>query len=334
MKIVLDVFGGDNAPQEILNGAKAALEKESDFELVLCGKKDIIDAYIKENALDGTRITVLDATEVITNDESPVDAVRNKPDSSIVKAYDYLNSDSDAKAFVSAGSTGAVLTGAVLLLKRIKGINRPALSPVLPTVTDKNVLLIDCGANTEPKAINLVQFAKMGSAFMKSVYGVESPKVGLLSNGTEDKKGNTLNKEAFPMLKEAGISFVGNMEAREILSGDYDVVVSDGFSGNIALKASEGTALSMFGLIKDGIMKGGLRAKLGYLLLKPVFKGVKKKMDYNDNGGAVLLGLQKIVVKSHGSSKAKVICNSILQAKNMVDSGIIEKIGEELSAKQ
>ena len=334
MKIVLDVFGGDNAPQEILNGAKAALEKESDFELVLCGKKDIIDAYIKENALDGTRITVLDATEVITNDESPVDAVRNKPDSSIVKAYDYLNSDSDAKAFVSAGSTGAVLTGAVLLLKRIKGINRPALSPVLPTVTDKNVLLIDCGANTEPKAINLVQFAKMGSAFMKSVYGVESPKVGLLSNGTEDKKGNTLNKEAFPMLKEAGISFVGNMEAREILSGDYDVVVSDGFSGNIALKASEGTALSMFGLIKDGIMKGGLRAKLGYLLLKPVFKGVKKKMDYNDNGGAVLLGLQKIVVKSHGSSKAKAICNSILQAKNMVDSGIIEKIGEELSAKQ
>lgn len=334
MKIVLDVFGGDNAPQEILNGAKAALEKESDFELVLCGKKDIIDAYIKENALDETRITVLDATEVITNDESPVDAVRNKPDSSIVKAYDYLNSDSDAKAFVSAGSSGAVLTGAVLLLKRIKGINRPALSPVLPTVTDSNVLLIDCGANTEPKAINLVQFAKMGSAFMKSVYGVECPKVGLLSNGTEDKKGNTLNKEAFPLLKEAGINFVGNMEAREILSGDYDVVVSDGFSGNIALKASEGTALGMFGLIKDGIMKGGLRAKLGYLLLKPVFKGVKKKMDYNDNGGAVLLGLQKIVVKSHGSSKAKAICNSILQAKNMVDSGIIEKIGEELSAKQ
>ena len=333
MKIVLDVFGGDNAPQEILNGAKAALEKESDFELVLCGKKDIIDAYIKENSLDETRITVLDATEVITNDESPVDAVRNKPDSSIVKAYDYLNADSDAKAFVSAGSTGAVLTGAVLLLKRIKGINRPALSPVLPTVTDKNVLLIDCGANTEPKAINMLQFAKMGSAFMKCVYGVKSPKVGLLSNGTEDKKGNTLNKEAFPMLKESGINFVGNMEAREILSGDYDVVVSDGFSGNIALKASEGTALGMFGLIKDGIMKGGLRAKLGYLLLKPVFKGVKKKMDYNDNGGAVLLGLQKIVVKSHGSSKAKAICNSILQAKNMVDSEIIEKIGEELSVK-
>ncbi len=333
MKIVLDVFGGDNAPQEILNGAKAALEKESDFELVLCGKKDVIDAYVEENALDVKRIIVLDATEVITNDESPVDAVRNKPDSSIVKAYDYLNSDSDAKAFVSAGSTGAVLTGAVLLLKRIKGINRPALSPVLPTVTDRNVLLIDCGANTEPKAINLVQFAKMGSAFMKSVYGVETPKVGLLSNGTEDKKGNTLNKEAFPMLKEAGINFVGNMEAREILSGDYDVVVSDGFSGNIALKASEGTALGMFGLIKDGIMKGGLRAKLGYLLLKPVFKGVKKKMDYNDNGGAVLLGLQKIVVKSHGNSKAKAICNSILQAKNMVESGIIEKIGEELSAK-
>lgn len=333
MKIVLDVFGGDNAPYEILNGAKDAMNEEKDFELVLCGKKDIIDAYVNDKGMDRDRITVLDASDVITNDESPVEAVRAKTESSIVKSLEYLNSDPDATAFVSAGSTGAVLTGAVLLLKRIRGINRPALSPVLPTVTDKNVLLIDCGANTEPKAINLVQFAQMGSAFMKSFYGIENPRVGLLSNGTEDKKGNTLNKEAFPLLKESGVNFAGNMEARDILSGDYDVVVSDGFSGNIALKASEGTALGMFTLIKNGIYSGGLRAKIGYLLLKPVFKSVKRKMDYNDNGGAVLLGLQKIVVKSHGSSKAKAICNSILQAKKMVESKIIEKIGEELSAK-
>lgn len=332
MKIVLDVFGGDNAPIEILNGAKMALDKESGFELVLCGHKEVIDKYIAEQNLDKGRVIVLDATDVISNEESPVEAVRNKPESSIVKAYDYLNSDADAKAFVSAGSTGAVLTGAVLLLRRIRGINRPALSPVLPTITDRNVLLIDCGANTEPKALNLLQFAKMGSAFMKCIYGVENPRVGLLSNGTEDKKGNTLNKEAFPLLKAAPLNFVGNMEAREILSGDYDVVVSDGFSGNIALKASEGTALGMFSLIKNGIMQGGLRAKIGYLLLKPVFKNVKKKMDYNDNGGAVLLGLQKIVVKSHGSSKAKAICNSILQAKNMVECGLVERIEEELSA--
>lgn len=333
MKIVLDVFGGDNAPYEILNGAKEAMNKEKDFELVLCGKKEVIDAYVNDKGMDRDRITVLDASDVITNDESPVEAVRAKTESSIVKSLEYLNSDPDATAFVSAGSTGAVLTGAVLLLKRIRGINRPALSPVLPTVTDKNVLLIDCGANTEPKAINLVQFAQMGSAFMKSFYGIENPRVGLLSNGTEDKKGNTLNKETFPLLKESGINFSGNMEARDILSGDYDVVVSDGFSGNIALKASEGTALGIFTLIKNGIYAGGLRAKIGYLLLKPVFKSVKRKMDYNDNGGAVLLGLQKIVVKSHGSSKAKAICNSILQAKKMVESKIIEKIGEELSAK-
>jgi len=333
MKIVLDVFGGDNAPEEILQGAKSALEEDNGFTLVLCGKREVIEKFVEENALDKSRIEVLDAYDVILNDESPVEAVRSKPESSIVKAYDYLNSDSEAKAFVSAGSTGAVLTGAVLLLKRIRGINRPALSPILPTVTDKNVLLIDCGANTEPKSVNLVQFALMGSAFMKSVYGIQEPKVGLLSNGTEDKKGNTLNKEAFPLIKESGVNFVGNMEAREILSGEYDVVVSDGFSGNIALKACEGTALTMFKLIKDGIYGGGLRAKFGYLLLKPVLKDLKHKLDYNDNGGAVLLGLQKIVIKSHGSSKAKAICNSILQAKLMVESGVMEKIGEELSAK-
>lgn len=331
MKIVLDVFGGDNAPEEILKGAKAALEVEQGFELVLCGRKDVIEKYVAENEVDMSRIEICDAKEVITNDDVPTEAIRTKRNSSINVAMDYLNSDPDAKGFVSAGSTGAVLTAAVLLLKRIRGINRPALSPVLPTVTDKNVLLIDCGANVEPKASNLVQFAQMGSAFAKCVFGVSEPKVALLSNGTEDKKGNTLNKEAFPLIKESGVNFIGNMEAREILSGDADVVVADGFSGNIALKACEGTALAMFSLIKEGIYAGGLRAKIGYLLLKPVFKGVKKKMDYNDNGGAVLLGLEKIVVKSHGSSKAKAICNSILQAKQMIDSGVVDKIREELN---
>ena len=333
MKIVLDVYGGDNAPAEILKGAQQALGSNGDFSLVLVGKAQVINAFIDENGLDKSRVEVIDAPEVITNDEVPTDAIRSKRDSSIVKAYDYMNENSDAQAFVSAGSTGAVLTGAVLLLKRIRGINRPALSPLLPTVTGKNVLLIDCGANVEPKAINLVQFAQMGSAYMKSVFGIELPRVALLSNGTEDKKGNTLNKEAFPLLKECGINFIGNMEAREILSGVADVVVCDGYSGNIALKACEGTALTMFSLIKDGIYAGGLRAKIGYLFLKPVFKQIKVKMDYNDNGGAVLLGLEKIVVKSHGSSKAKAIRNSILQAKNLVDSKLVESIGDQLCAK-
>lgn len=332
MKIVLDVYGGDNAPAEILKGAADAIKESDGFTLVLVGKEDVIQAFVKENDVDMSRIEIVNADEVISNEEVPTEAVRNKRNSSIVRALEYLNENEDAKGFVSAGSTGAVLTGAVLLLRRIRGINRPGLCPVLPTVTDKSVILIDCGANVEPKALNLVQFAQMGSAFMKCVQGVENPRIGLLSNGTESKKGNTLNKEAFPMLEESKVEFVGNIEARDILSGTVDVVVSDGFSGNIALKSCEGTALAMFSIIKDSIMAGGLRAKLGYLLLKPVFKNVKHRLDYNDNGGAVLLGLEKVVVKSHGSSKAKAIKNSILQAKNMIDRDIVGKIREELGA--
>lgn len=332
MKIVLDVFGGDNSPEEILKGAADALKREDGFTLVLVGKRKIIEEFLDSDGVDKSRVEILDAEDVITNDDSPSEAVRTKKDSSIVKALNYLNDNEDAKGFVSAGSTGAVLTGAVLLLRRIRGINRPALSPLLPTVTDKKVLLIDCGANVEPKPLNLVQFAQMGRAFMKSVYKIDEPKVGLLSNGTEEKKGNALNKETFPLLKEKlGSDFAGNMEAREILSGDYDVVVCDGYSGNIALKGCEGTALSMFSIIKKGIYAGGLRAKLGYLLLKPVFKEVKHKMDYNDNGGAVLLGLEKVVVKSHGSSKAKAICNSVLQAKQLIESDVVGKIREEMN---
>lgn len=331
MKIVLDVYGGDNAPAEILKGAADALKESDGFTLVLVGKAEVINTFVDENGMDRSRIEVVDAPEVITNDEVPTEAVRHKRDSSIVRSFEYLNEHEDAKGFVSAGSTGAVLTGAVLLLKRIRGINRPGLCPILPTtVADKNVMLIDCGANVEPKAVNLLQFAQMGSSFMKTVYGVSSPKVGLLSNGTEDKKGNTLTKEAFLLLKDSDQSFIGNLEARDILSGVADVVVSDGFSGNIALKSCEGTALAIFSILKDGIMAGGLRAKLGYLLLKPVFKKLKHSLDYNDNGGAVLLGLEKIVVKSHGSSKSKAIKNSILQAKNMIERDVVGKIREDL----
>lgn len=328
MKIVVDVFGGDNAPIEIVKGAIEAINSQNGFDLVLVGKKEEVNSLLGKESYDKSRVEVVDASDVITNDDIPSSAILQKKESSLVKALEYLNSDKEAKGFVSAGSTGAVLTGAVLLLKRIRGINRPALSPVLPTVNGKNVLLIDCGANVEPKPNNLVQFAIMGSAFMKSVMGLDNPRIGLLSNGTEDKKGSALNKEAFPLLKEADINFVGNVEARELLSGNIDVMVSDGYSGNICLKGCEGTALSMFSIIKDGIMKGGLRAKLGYLLLKPVLKDVKKRMDYNDNGGAVLLGLEKVVIKSHGSSKAKAIKNSILQAKDMIEKGVIEKISE------
>lgn len=328
MKIVLDVSGGDNAPDEVLKGGYAALNVAGGFELVLCGDADYIGNSVKENRIPGDRIEILDAKEIITNDDIPTEAVRSKKNSSVVRAFDYLNENSDARAFVSAGSTGAVLTGAVLLLKRIKGINRPALSPLLPTIGGGKTLLIDCGANVEPKPINLLQFAKMGGAYMHCVEGIENPGIGLLSNGSEESKGNALNREAFPLLKNSDMNFIGNVEAREILSGKIDVVVADGYGGNIALKACEGTALALFDMIKTGIYSGGLRAKLGYLLLKPVFKDVKRRMDYNDYGGAVLLGLEKIVIKSHGSSKAKAICNSILQAKEAAESGLVSKIEE------
>lgn len=328
MKIVIDAFGGDNAPEEIVKGAVAAVNSESGFTAVLVGKADVINSLLKEAEYDKTRIEVINASDVITNDDIPTDAIRKKRDSSLVKCFDIINSDEEAAAFVSAGSTGAVLTGAVLLLSRIKGINRPALAPLLPKIAGEGqVLLVDCGANAECKPLNLLQFGVMGSSFMNAVFGVKAPKVGLLSNGTEDKKGDELHKAAFELLKEnENINFAGNIEGRDIISGEYDVVVADGFSGNIALKACEGTAIGMFDLIKKGIMEGGLRAKLGYLLLKPALKGIKKKMDYNDNGGAVMLGLNKIVIKSHGSSKAKSICASILQAKQLHESNFIEKI--------
>lgn len=332
MKIVLDVYGADYSPDEPIKGAVDAVNEEKDFELVLFGKKAEIENKLASLGYAGKRIEVKDAPEVITNEDVPTEAVRKKTNSSLIAALNYLNLDNDAVGMVSAGSTGAVLTGAVLLLKRIKGVNRPALCPVLPTViTNKSVLLMDCGANVEPKPINLVQFAVMASAYSRRILGVENPRVGLLSNGAEDKKGNALNKEAFPMLKECkSINFVGNIEGRDILSGNVDVVVCDGYSGNIALKSCEGTALSMFSMIKDGIMSGGLRAKIGYLLLKPVFKGIKKRMDYNDNGGAVLLGLEKIIVKSHGSSKAKAIKNSILQVKRLSEGKVVNSIENEL----
>lgn len=329
MKIVVDAYGGDNSPYEIVKGAVQALQKANDFGLVLTGKSEEIKSLLKEFNCSSERIEIVHADEVITNDHSPTEAIRTMKNSSLVKAFDYLNENEDAKGFISAGSTGAVLTGGVLLLKRVRGIIRPALCPVLPTVNGGNVVLIDCGANVEPKPQNLVQFAQMGSVFVKSLFNRNKPKVALLSNGSEDSKGNTLNKNTFPLLKEANINFVGNIEAREILSGDYDVVVCDGFSGNIALKACEGTALSMFEIIKKGIMGGGLRAKLGYLLLKPVFKGIKKTMDYNDNGGAILLGLEKVLIKSHGSSKSKAMCNSILQARDMILSGCVDNLKGE-----
>lgn len=333
MKIIVDAMGGDHAPLQIVLGAVDAIKQDKSLQVVLAGDESAINQCLCDcKDYDKNRLSIIDAKDVITNDDTPTTAIRTKKESSLVKAFDAFNHDEDAGGFVSAGSTGAVLVGAYLKVGRIKGVTRPALAPVLPTLKGNGVVLCDCGANVDCKSINLVHFAIMASAYATAMLGVKNARVGLLNNGVEEHKGNELTKEAYTLLsKTEGINFVGNCEARDILSGDFDVVVCDGFNGNIALKSAEGTANTMLSLIKEGVYGGGLKCKLGALMLKPVFAGVKKKMDYNSQGGACFLGVKKVVVKSHGASKAKSITASILQAKALAESRICEKISDGMS---
>ncbi len=327
MKIIVDALGGDYAPKEAVLGALDALELKKSLHVVLVGDQVLIRNELAGKTYDVARLEIVHAPEVISNDEVPTTAVKTKKESSIVKGLELLASDPDALGFVSAGSTGAVLVAAYMKLGRIKGVSRPALAPALPTLKGKPVILCDCGANVDCKPINLLHFAVMASAFSCAVTDTVKPVVGLLSNGAEDKKGNELNREAFELLKNSPyIEFKGNCEARDMLSGDFDVVVADGFNGNIALKSAEGTAGAIFSILMDGIKRGGLKAKLGALLLKPVLKDVKTRMDYNSQGGACFLGVNKVVVKAHGASKRKSICASILQARKLAKSGVVEKI--------
>ncbi len=332
MKIVIDAMGGDNAPNEIVKGATLALAQDKQLEVVLVGDDEAICRCLIGEKYDCNRLEIVDAKDVITNDDSPTMAIKTKKDSSLVKAFETLNRD-DVSGFVSAGSTGAVLVGAFMKVGRIKGVSRPALAPVLPTLKGNGVVLCDCGANVDCKSINLQHFAIMASAYAEAMLGVDKARVGLLNNGAEAHKGNELTQEAYELLSQTqGINFVGNCEARDMLSGDYDVIVADGFNGNIALKSAEGTANTMLKLIMDSVYSGGLKSKIGALLLKPVFKSVKKKMDYNAHGGACFLGVNKVVVKSHGASKANSICASILQAKSLAENGVCEKIKSEITA--
>ena len=326
MKIIVDAMGGDNAPEQIVLGAIDALCEDKQLEVTLVGDTDAICKVLAGKKYDDNRLEIIDAKDVITNDDSPTMAIKTKKESSLVKAFEALNRD-DADGFVSAGSTGAVLVGAFMKVGRIKGVSRPALAPVLPTLKGNGVVLCDCGANVDCKPVNLQHFAIMASAYAEGMLGVKNARVGLLNNGAEAHKGNELTQEAYKLLSETrGINFVGNCEARDILSGDYDVVVCDGFNGNIALKSAEGTANTVLKLIKDGVYSGGLKSKLGALMLKSVFKNVKKKMDYNAHGGACFLGVNKIVVKSHGASKSKSITASILQAKSLAEAKVCDKI--------
>lgn len=327
-KIVLDCMGGDNAPEEIVKGGLDALDVNPDLQLIMSGKENDIKALIDRHF---GRIEVIDARDVITNDDSPTEAIRKKTDSSMVRAFDALKERGDVAGIVSAGSTGALLTGAFLKVGRIKGISRPAMAAFLPVINGGDgVVLCDCGANVDCKAQNLLHFAIMADAFYKLQTGKDDCRVALLSNGTEDKKGTELNQEAFKLLKDAKLNFVGNMEARDIISGNYDVIVADGFSGNIALKSLEGAGLGIFKMLKDSIKKGGLRAVIGALLLKPAFRNVKHTMDVNEKGGAVFLGANKVVIKAHGSAMAKSITIAVLQAFNLADLDIVGAIKTSL----
>ncbi len=331
MKIVLDGQGGDYPEQAVL-GAIQAVEKHKDLEIVICGKESEITQVLANN-YKGNKITVCDCSEVITNDDVPTIAVREKKDSSMVKALRMAKEDNSIDGVVSSGNTGALLTASLFIAKRIKGISRPCLAPSLPTAVDgKCFVLVDCGANADCKPINLQHFAIMGSCYVESLFGVQNPTVAILSNGQEKGKGNELVKETYPILEGTkSINFVGNVEARDILSGDYDVVVCDGFSGNVALKTIEGTALCVMKMIKDSIKNGSLLQKIGGLLIKPAVRKLKSTMDVNEQAGGTVLGVDGIIVKAHGSSKQASICRCIEQAMLLINNNIVQKIKENLS---
>lgn len=322
--IALDAMGGDNAPRSSVEGAVIALKKYPDIAVQLHGVASALTPLLPQEEALRERLSVHDAPQVITMDEAPMLAVRHKGDSSLVRAMLSVR-ERQAQAAVSAGSTGAVLAAGMLRLGRIPGIERPALGPVLPSVT-KNWILIDCGANVDcqPKFLN--QFGLMGSVYMREVMGVKRPDVGLVNIGVEVEKGNRLSKEAYQLMsRQTSYHFAGNCEARDIPMGKFDVVVCDGFDGNVILKYTEGLSSAMVTMLKQSLMAKPL-TKLGALLSKPAFRDFKKKLDYNVVGGAPLLGVDGAVVKAHGSSGGEAISNAIRQAREMVVGQVTEKI--------
>ncbi|MBR2617239.1 MAG: phosphate acyltransferase PlsX [Clostridia bacterium] len=330
MKIIVDVHGGDH-PEEVVKGAITALNQEKELTLILAGKEEEIHRMLTGLSYDASRLEILPATEEITCSDEPTVAIRAKKESSLVLAYNRLKDDEEVVGLISAGSTGAVLAGGFMRIGRLKGVSRPALGPVLPTLTGGKVLLMDSGANVDCKPVNLCHFAVMASAYMQAVEGVKNPRVALLCNGTEDEKGNAQVKATFPLLKQMpSINFVGNMEARELLSGDYDVVVADGFAGNVALKSVEGGVKTVTSTLKAGI-KSSFMAKIGALFMKGVLKNMKQRLDVNGQGGAVLLGLKKTVVKVYGSCKASAVVGAVSQVKKMAEFDIATAITSGLA---
>ncbi|MEZ3515555.1 MAG: phosphate acyltransferase PlsX [Lachnospiraceae bacterium] len=327
-RIAVDAMGGDNAPLEIVKGVVEAVNENSKIKVYLTGLQEVIKKELVQYTYNAEQIEVVNATEVIETAEPPVMAIRKKKDSSIVVALNLVK-DGVCDAFVSAGSSGAVLVGGQLIVGRIKGIERPPLAPLIPTETGCS-LLIDCGANVDARPSHLVQFAKMGSVYMESVVGISNPKVAIVNIGAEEEKGNALVKETFPLLKNCPeINFIGSIEARDIPTGYADVIVCEAFAGNIILKLYEGVGAILIKKVKAGMMTS-LRSKIGALLVKPALKETLKAFSLDAYGGAPLLGLNGLVVKTHGSSKAVEIKNSILQCVTFKEQKINQKIKEKL----
>lgn len=332
IKIAVDAMGGDNAPSEIVKGAVEAVGERKDIVVCLTGQEEIIKKELEKYTYQKEQIQIVNASQVIETGEPPVNAIRKKKDSSIVVGMNLVK-NGEADGFVSAGSSGAVLVGGQVIVGRIKGVERPPLAPLIPT--EKGVsLLIDCGANVDARPSHLVQFAQMGSIYMEHVMGIKNPRVAIVNIGAEEEKGNALVKETFPLLKECpGINFIGSIEAREIPHGGADVIVCEAFVGNVILKLYEGVGATMLSMVKKGLMSS-LRSKIGALLIKPALKSTLKSFDASQYGGAPLLGLKGLVVKTHGSSKANEVKNSIIQCISFKEQAINEKIKECLTPKE
>ena len=331
IKIVIDCYGGDNSPIVNIEGAIKAINELKDLSIVFVGKEDEINNSLKNLEYDKSRVEIINADEIISLNEPPVQAIRTKNNSSMVKAFDLLHKDDSVNAMVSIGSTGALLAGSIFKIGRIPGVKRPAFCPILPTMNKSIVAICDSGANVDCDSLNLHQFAIMGSLYLSCSFGKKNPKVALLNIGVEEEKGDMLRKETYPILKEdKSINFVGNMESRELLSGDFDLVVCDGFNGNVLIKSTEGACLEILKLLKKTFYKS-TKNKIGALFLKKDIYELKDFMDYRNYGGAPMLGIKKTVIKGHGSSTSTTVYNCIIQAYNMEKNHLIEQISTAIN---
>lgn len=329
MKIAIDGMGGDNAPQAVVDGVVQALNEYTDLEMYITGPKEKIEAELSKHNYPKDRISIVDAKEIVSPNEHPVMALRRKKESSIVKALNLVKSG-ECEAIISAGSTGAFLAGCTLIVGRMKGVERPALAPIMPGRKGK-FMVVDVGANVDCKPQYLLQFAKMGKIYYEIMFNSEDTSIGLVNIGAEEEKGNELTKATYKLLKEEKFNFIGNVEPRDVPKGEVNVLVTDGFVGNTVLKMYEGCASTLLGMVKDEIYSSSLIPKLGAVLLKPVFKKLMADFDYKEVGGAPFLGVDGICIKAHGSSDGKAFKNAIRQTKEFYDKDVLEKIREEIN---